>query len=47
MNKGNPMNWLLILLKWILLVLFFPMSLLFVAYFRERKAKKEYFKNAE
>lgn len=41
------MNWLLILLKWILLVLFFPMSLLFVAYFRERKAKKEYFKNAE
>jgi len=35
------------ILKWILIILFFPISLLFVAYFRQRKAKKEYFKRDE
>ncbi len=27
---------------WILLILFFPMSLIFVAYYKQQKAKKEY-----
>jgi preprotein translocase subunit YajC len=35
------------ILKWILMILFFPLSLLFVAYFRQRKAKKEYYKRHE
>jgi hypothetical protein len=30
---------------WILIVLFFPMSLIFVAYYRQQKSKKEYYKN--
>jgi len=36
-------NILLTLLKWIFILLFFPLSLLFIAYFRQRKAKKLYF----
>ncbi len=28
--------------KWILIILFFPISLLFVAYFKQKKGKKEY-----
>lgn len=37
------MNILWTILKWILIILFFPMSLIFVAYFKQRKAKKEYY----
>lgn len=35
------------ILKWILIVLFFPFSLLFIAYFRQKKAGQEYFKDEE
>jgi hypothetical protein len=31
--------------KWILIILFFPLSLLFVAYFKQQQSKKEYFKD--
>jgi len=27
--------------KWILIILFFPLSLVFVGYYRQKKAKKE------
>jgi len=30
--------------KWILIILFFPLSLIFVAYYKQKKAKKEYYK---
>jgi len=30
---------------WILIILFFPLSLIFVAYYKQQKAKKEYYKN--
>lgn len=33
------------ILKWILIILFFPISLLFVAYFKQQKAKKAYYNN--
>ncbi len=36
------MKILLTILKAILIVLFFPISLLFVAYFRQRKQRKKY-----
>jgi len=35
------------ILKWFFIVLFFPFSLIFIAYFRQRKAKQEYFENEE
>ena len=38
------MNVILNILKWILIMLFFPLSLIFVAYYRQKKAKKEYWK---
>lgn len=28
--------------KWILIILFFPISLIFVAFYRQKKAKKDY-----
>jgi len=31
------------ILKWLLIILFFPISLLFVAYFNQRKAKNARF----
>lgn len=31
----------------ILIILFFPLSLIFVAYFKQQKAKKEYYRNAK
>jgi preprotein translocase subunit SecG len=39
------MKLILNILKWILIILFFPLSLLFVAYFKQRKSAKEYFKD--
>jgi hypothetical protein len=30
------------ILKWILITLFFPLSLIFVGYYKQKKAKKEY-----
>jgi len=39
------MNVFLIILKWILIVTFFPMSLIFVVYYRQRKARRDYYKN--
>ncbi|MEO5642486.1 MAG: hypothetical protein ABIQ40_19180 [Bacteroidia bacterium] len=39
------MKILLSIVKWVLIILFFPLSLLFVAYFKQRKSKKEYFKD--
>jgi hypothetical protein len=41
----NIVNFIRTLIKWILIILFFPLSLLFVAYFKQRKAKKEYYKD--
>jgi len=32
------------ILKWILIILFFPLSLVFVGYYKQKKAKKEYAK---
>jgi hypothetical protein len=39
------MKVLLAILKWIFIILFFPVSLIFVAYFNQRKARNEYFKD--
>jgi uncharacterized membrane protein SirB2 len=33
------------IVKWLLIIAFFPLSLLFVAYFRQRQSQKEYFKD--
>ncbi|WP_298423427.1 hypothetical protein [uncultured Kordia sp.] len=33
------------ILKWIGIILFFPMSLIVVAYYKNKKAKKEYYAN--
>lgn len=41
------MDKLKVILKWVFIILFFPLSLLFVAYFRQRKAKREYFNKEE
>jgi hypothetical protein len=35
------------IIKWTLIIAFFPMSLVFVAYARQRKAKKEYYRKKE
>lgn len=35
------------ILMWILIILFFPMSLIFVAYYKQQKAKKEYYAKEE
>lgn len=37
----------LTVLKWILIILFFPMSLIFVAYYKQREARKTYFEEEE
>ncbi|MFT7156387.1 MAG: preprotein translocase subunit SecG [Parvicella sp.] len=34
-------------IKWILIILFFPLSLIFVAYYKQKKAKKEYYAMGE
>jgi len=39
------MNMILNILKWILIILFFPLSLIFVAYYKQKRAKKEYYKS--
>ena len=36
------MNIITTCLKWILIILFFPLSLIFVGYYKQKKAKKEY-----
>ena len=41
------MNFFLNILKWILIILFFPLSLLFVAYFKQRKSNNNYWKDKE
>jgi len=48
-NKSNyiykdqlTMKIIVKILLWILVILFFPLSLIFVAYFRQQKSKKEY-----
>jgi preprotein translocase subunit SecG len=38
------MSLILSIFKWILIIIFFPLSLIFVAYYRQKKAKKEYWK---
>jgi len=38
-------NIFLTILKWIGIILFFPMSLIVVGYYRNKKAKKEYYAN--
>ncbi|MEL6811952.1 MAG: hypothetical protein AAFP76_11500 [Bacteroidota bacterium] len=35
----------LLILKWILIILFFPVSLIFVAYYNQKKAKKAYYRS--
>lgn len=40
-----PMKILLNVLKWIFIILFFPVSLLFIAYFNQRRSRIEYFKD--
>ncbi len=41
------MNHLQTILKWALIILCFPISLIFIAYFRQRKAQKAYFKQED
>ena len=41
------MNELRTILKWIFIILLFPISLLFVAYFKQKKASKEKYRNRE
>ncbi len=36
-----------IVVKWIIIILFFPISLLFVAYFKQRRDNKEYYNRVE
>jgi len=36
------MNYIGVFFKWVLIILFFPLSFLFLAYFRQREAKKAY-----
>ncbi|QHI35680.1 hypothetical protein IMCC3317_10270 [Kordia antarctica] len=36
---------LLIILKWIGIIIFFPMSLVVIGYYKNKKAKKEYYAN--
>lgn len=33
------------IIKWIFIILFFPLSLIFVAYYRQKKEGKEYWKD--
>ena len=41
----NILDAFLNIIKWIGIILFFPLSLLFVGYYRNKKAKKEYYAN--
>jgi len=36
------MNIILTIIKWILIILFFPLSLVVVGYYKQKKAKKDY-----
>ena len=36
------MNLILTIIKWVFIILFFPLSLVFVGYYKQKKAKKEY-----
>lgn len=44
-NRGNEGNILLTILKWIAIILFFPLSLVVVGYYKNKKAKKAYYAN--
>jgi preprotein translocase subunit SecG len=41
------MKFLGTILKWILIILFFPLSLIFVAYYRQKKTNETYFDDEE
>lgn len=41
------MEELKVILKWILVILFFPISLLFLAYFKQKKANRELYNSKE
>lgn len=41
------MDFIKTLLKWSLIILFFPMSLIFVAYYKQKKAKQAYYRDEE
>lgn len=36
------MTFILNIFKWILIILFFPLSLIFVGYYKQKRAKKEH-----
>ena len=44
-SDKNSSNLFLTILKWIGIILFFPMSLVVVGYYKSKKAKKEYYAN--
>ncbi|SFW57533.1 hypothetical protein SAMN05660313_02594 [Cellulophaga fucicola] len=35
------------ILKWILIILFFPLSLIFIAYYKQKKEKSTYWEKEE
>jgi len=43
MYKFEAMKLVTTILKWILIILFFPLSLIFVAYYRQKASNDTYF----